>query len=74
MTYRLFASFARGASKLEAKLHLPRRYIFSGGPSRRSFTGRSEQDDRSRRVESNRIQLDAGNAGPTSPVFLCVHY
>lgn len=29
-----------------------------------------KQDDRSRRVESNRIQLDARNAGPNSPVFL----
>lgn len=68
ISYSFPAPSRCGSSKLEAKLHISPYYFFRE-PSRRSFTGRSEQDDRSRRVECNRIQLDAGNAGPTSPVF-----
>ena len=44
--------------------------FLSGAFPVESYWPVGKQDDRSRRVECNRIQLDAGNAGPTSPVFL----
>ncbi len=70
ITYGCPAPAPRGIFKAGSKVARFPPLFLSGAFPAESYWLAGKQDDQSRRVECNRIQHDAGNAGPTSPVFL----